>query len=787
MTSPHDIPLKRNKINVPRENILDLRAVLQAREEEKKRKAEAESDKRWAKIFRTSGVGGADPRRNPQRIKAYQEREKALEDFFHIEEASAPESIPPEKGVLLLQQPEPPETIRERTTAARTPILSSETVRIWVIRAGATVGFAVVVFGLFLGGGAWYSQALAVKERVMGISTTAVDSLDTARVHLSSFDFEHAATDFHTAQEAFQLALDEMNEIHRVVAWIPVKGGEVRSAEALLQAGVHLANAGTLATDAAQSLSAIRPGSVKGLEEGLNLTDGILLASAQVEPALTHLKLATIYLDRVQLKHIPEHYQATLETAKSQLPQLVAEMEQLQTVTDAVLGILGHERPQKYLLLFQNNDELRATGGFPGSMAVLKMDRGRLEELEIPGGGIYDVAGQVSQRVIAPQPMHVVNPHWNIQDANWHPHFPDSAKRILAFYENGGGESLDGVLAITPNLVEALLKLTGPLELGAPYDTTVTSENLVALTQAESEKKPEETTQPKAVIAALAPLLLNRVFELDPSVYPMLFETFSDALDHQDLLMYFVDPSRQQFVQTWDWSGAVKSVEGDYLMVVRQNIGGGKSDKKIEALIQHEAAIQPDGRILDTITLTMTHRGVEGEALSGVMNNTYVRFYVPAGSRLVSAEGFDTVNPDLFLAPDRSAVTDPMLKAVQGEVSVDEYSGTRTNLESGKTVFGNWIVTGTGVTSRATIRYELPFRLDVGRWRHPAETYHWMAQRQPGTEQTVLEHSVTTSVPFHIRWAEPQEQQQASSEMSRSWTWPFDDDRQSAVIVERSE
>ena len=164
-------------------------------------------------------------------------------------------------------------------------------------------------------------------------------------------------------------------------------------------------------------------------------------------------------------------------------------MEQMHEVTDALLGIFGHERPQKYLLLFQNNDELRATGGFPGSMAVLKMDQGRMEELEIPGGGIYDIAGQVSERVVAPQPMHLVNPHWNIQDANWHPNFPDSAKRILAFYENGGGESLDGVIALTPNLVENLLKITGPMELGAPYNVTITAENVVAFTQEESEKE----------------------------------------------------------------------------------------------------------------------------------------------------------------------------------------------------------------------------------------------------------------------------------------------------------
>ena len=209
----------------------------------------------------------------------------------------------------------------------------------------------------------------------------------------------------------------------------------------------------------------------------------------------------------------------------------------------------------------------------------------------------------------------------------------------------------------------------------------------------------------------LAPLLLNRVFALDPAVYPNLFDAFSDALRRRDLLMYFSDPARQALAEAWDWAGAVKSVEGDYLMVVRENIGGGKSDQNIETLIQHQVAIQSDGRILDTVTLTMTHRGVEGEGFGGVMNNTYVRFYVPSGSRLVSAEGFDTVNPDLFLAPDVSAVTDSMLKAVQGEVSVDEYSGTRTNTEAGKTVFGNWIVTPTGKTSRAAITYELPFRV----------------------------------------------------------------------------
>lgn len=49
---------------------------------------------------------------------------------------------------------------------------------------------------------------------------------------------------------------------------------------------------------------------------------------------------------------------------------------------DALLTTLGDERPMRYLVLNQNRDELRASGGFPGSAIFIELYKGRISKYE---------------------------------------------------------------------------------------------------------------------------------------------------------------------------------------------------------------------------------------------------------------------------------------------------------------------------------------------------------------------------------------------------------------------
>src|SRR5690606_24264615 len=129
--------------------------------------------------------------------------------------------------------------------------------------------------------------------------------------------------------------------------------------------------------------------------------------------------------------------------------------------------------PKTYLLIFQNYDEARATGGFIGTYGVLKVSNGKIDKLKIES--IYNLDGQLFEDIAAPGPFQPAIPKWGIRDANWFADFPTSADKLLYFYEKVG-ETADGVIATTPQIFSELLKLTGSIEMGQ-YGVTLTAEN----------------------------------------------------------------------------------------------------------------------------------------------------------------------------------------------------------------------------------------------------------------------------------------------------------------------
>src|SRR6185503_15609297 len=112
------------------------------------------------------------------------------------------------------------------------------------------------------------------------------------------------------------------------------------------------------------------------------------------------------------------------------------------------------------LMLFQNYDEIRGTGGFIGTYGVVKVENGKIQSLKIDS--IYDLDGSNYSRIAAPGPFQPEIPKWGMRDANWFADFPTSAKKILQMYEHGV-ETADGVIAFTPQLFENILNLTGPI------------------------------------------------------------------------------------------------------------------------------------------------------------------------------------------------------------------------------------------------------------------------------------------------------------------------------------
>ena len=98
-------------------------------------------------------------------------------------------------------------------------------------------------------------------------------------------------------------------------------------------------------------------------------------------------------------------------------------MNEIVSLSSALDSVFGDKQLKRYLIVFQNNNEIRPTGGFMGSFALVDIQKGKILNIDIPGGGTYDLKGQMKKEVEPPLPLQLSNNRWEFQDANWFPDF----------------------------------------------------------------------------------------------------------------------------------------------------------------------------------------------------------------------------------------------------------------------------------------------------------------------------------------------------------------------------
>ena len=148
--------------------------------------------------------------------------------------------------------------------------------------------------------------------------------------------------------------------------------------------------------------------------------------------------------------------------------------------------LLAEGEHKEYLVLLQNNMELRPTGGFLGSYARVSFTDGYLETIKVED--IYVPDGQLPGYVEPPAPIkqYLNSNGWLLRDSNWDPDFSQAAPIIEWFFEQGKEPEAEGVVAVNLFVAQDLMRAVGPVYL-ADYQETVTAENLFAKTQAHSE------------------------------------------------------------------------------------------------------------------------------------------------------------------------------------------------------------------------------------------------------------------------------------------------------------
>ncbi len=616
----------------------------------------------------------------------------------------------------------------------------------------------LVVF-LSINAFSFVSLGFQIKDNVEVKGVQAINKIFSAKEELEKANFDDAQKSLLSARDDFSKINQEIKslggKLMQIFSVIPVFS-KASSAQNAFLAGEQLTKGASLITEAVETFYEIQKNQNQTPKNrSILISEAFLASRKKTEEARKLFEDAQHLLEKINLADIPEEYQKDFLVTKKIVPATIKAIEYFQNNQRLFSEFMGVNGPRKFLIIFQNNNEMRATGGFIGSYAIVSVSNGQLKNIFIDG--IYNPDGQLKENIIPPRPIRKISAGWSTHDANWFPNFPDSARKIAWFYEKTGGPTVDGVIAVTPIVLEKLLEISGPIEM-EEYGVVVDSENFVETTQFKVEVDYDRVeNNPKRFIADLTPKVVNKIMqETDLSRAIRILSVFSSALQEKHIQIYSFDSEVQKLISRQGWSGEIKQTDKDFLMVVNSNLNGFKTDGVIDEYIDHKATINQDGSVIAEVSIKRVHNGGD-KAFEwfNKVNSNYMRVYVPLGSQLLEAEGYTKeVIKDPLNYEKLGFKEDPDVKKQEEAIQIDKETGTMIYEENGKTVFANWVYVSPKEEVIVRYKYLLPFKINLT--ENEFASYSLLAQKQAGSRGSKFSSQLEFPESFKKSWIYPE-------------------------------
>jgi hypothetical protein len=542
-----------------------------------------------------------------------------------------------------------------------------------------------------------------------------------------------------TDLDAFQLEAAPWLWLTPALGWMPVYGGDIAQASDLLQ----LADGLTSAAD--EGIHAITPAVETALQNKQALNMSAILEKLQAgEPRLLTAQVALAQalsarqrIDDGRLSDtvrnlLRERVDPLLATITGNFP--IEDALTLVRAAPTALGV-GKAGPQTYLLLIQNEDELRPTGGFITAVGSVVIHNGELLNIQTESVELVDDRSKPYPKPPWQLGEYMLASVLVLRDSNWFTDFPTTAQMAEYLYSYSRAHSVDGVIAIDQHVVVELLKALGPIRVdGLLYE--INADNVLEYMRSAKEQHAPPGVigiwDRKQFIGRLAQPILEKMLRARGETWSGLAQTLIRLLDERHILLQFDDPNLTGFLARRQWDGALRPPENsDFLMAVNSNIGFNKTNAVVESALAYDVDLADLNRPhahLDVINTNHSTGDVPCEprpprdpAETDYPINecyfSYLRVYRPAGTTLLDS------------TPPAIPASETMI-----EVDIPAHTDDLGNEEiSGAQVFGALLVVHQGESLHTGFDFGLPTLVlrqnaQTGGW-----TYTLTVQKQPGT------------------------------------------------------
>jgi len=429
---------------------------------------------------------------------------------------------------------------------------------------------------------------------------------------------------------------------------------------------------------------------------------------SSVVAGLVVLLVAVVFLVNGHKTFIVGRTIAALSSMSRFLPITPDEKKELAVLNQLTQSFSQMDNKERtFLILLQNNMELRPGGGFLGQYAIVTIKNGAVTSSYFEDANLLDQT--ITAKIPPPYPLRrmLQLKNWKFRDSNFSPDFPTNVQEAEYFMRLAGrGTNFDGAIAVNAQVFNDLLQITGPITVPGYSQTFAYPDgalNLEAVVEKAYIMDPKLDSQNrKMIMKNMVPIIIEKL--MSPSNLPKLADFLHTEFKDRNIMVYFTDPQLESSVESVSWDGRVNpSVPSDYFMMVDANMGSLKTDYYMKRQITYNVDLTAPK---PTVTVDMLYKNT---ATAGDWRtsdyHTYMRIYVPQGSTLVSTKMASNIT---------------------------------TGQEFGKTYFGYIVHVPIGTQTDVTTQYTLPDNFDQ-------TDYQLFIQKQSGVGEIPFAVHLKTS------------------------------------------
>jgi len=309
--------------------------------------------------------------------------------------------------------------------------------------------------------------------------------------------------------------------------------------------------------------------------------------------------------------------------------------------------MLGADGAKNYLLMIQNNAEARASGGIPGALAVLTLDRGKLTLGAQGSAGDIGIMSPVI--AVDPQQQQIYSTRLGkyLQDVNLTPDFPTAASSAQKMWERKTGQRMDGVISIDPIVLSYILHATGPVSVTGPelsvvkasgLPTELTGDNVVSTVLSDVYANIKQPRLQDAYFAAVAKEVFSALSS-GKGEAKGLVSGITRGTEEGRVLLWSSNTAEQAVIAKYALSGSVSgpSVSPAQFGVYFNDGTGAKMDYYVKRSVQLVKECPADGYEQTTVRVVSTNTAPADAATS-------LPAYVTGGGNFGVAPGWIQTN-----------------------------------------------------------------------------------------------------------------------------------------------